>query len=72
MLPYDMLAGYRALTEIRASNSQSTMKDWVTGSSIPDSGLPFLTSVFRNAVIPFYPLYIGYQRLLLWVQSAIS
>ena len=37
MLPYDMLAEYRALTEIRDSNSQSTMKDWVTGSSIPDS-----------------------------------
>jgi len=67
-----MLAEYTAMTEIRDINSVSAMKDLVTGSSIPDSGLPFVTSVFRNAVIPYYPLSTGYQGLLLWVQSTIS
>jgi len=67
-----MLAEYRALTEILDINVLSAMKDWVTGSSIPDSGLPFVMSVCRNAVVPFYPLSNGYEGLLLLVQSAIS
>jgi hypothetical protein len=59
MFPYHMLVEYIMLTELRditvVSNDSYVdgtffiliMKVWVTRSSIPDSGLPFFTSVLR-------------------------